>query len=93
MGPRFLTLYDVEFELNCTLVQAYALVRSGELAATKVGGAVQWRIERAALEEYIAAAYASTRAFVAEHPFPAGTRSQRPPAYGSIGSPHRARLT
>ena len=58
---RFLTLSDVAEMLNVSASQAYALVRSGELPAIKVGGAGHWRIERDVLESYIAAKYEETR--------------------------------
>lgn len=69
MSPRFLTLADVAETLNISAAQAYALVRSGDLPAIKVGGRGQWRVEAAALEAYIARMYEDTRAFVAAHPF------------------------
>lgn len=56
-GPRFLTLKDVQEELQISSSQALALVRSGELRAIQIGGRGQWRIERAMLEEFIAEAY------------------------------------
>ena len=51
------------------LAQAYALVRSGELPAIKVGGRGQWRVEVAELESYIQRMYTETKTFVAAHPF------------------------
>lgn len=69
MTPRFLTLADVAETLNISVAQAYALVRTGELRAIKVGGRGQWRVESAELETYIAAAYQQTQDFVASHPF------------------------
>jgi excisionase family DNA binding protein len=68
-GPRFLTLADVAEVLNTSSAQVYAMVRRGELEAIKIGGRGQWRVEASKLEEYIAAAYKSTKAFVDEHPF------------------------
>ncbi|HEY8827833.1 MAG TPA: helix-turn-helix domain-containing protein [Jatrophihabitantaceae bacterium] len=65
---RFLTLADVADVLNISASQTYALVRSGELEAIKVGGRGQWRVERQKLESYIARMYDQTRQFVAEHP-------------------------
>jgi excisionase family DNA binding protein len=70
--PRFLTLADVAEVLNISAAQAYALVRSGELRAIKVGGRGQWRVESQALEEYIARMYDETATFVATHPFGRG---------------------
>ena len=68
-ADRFLTLADVAEVLNISASQTYALVRSGELAAIKIGGRGQWRVERDKLEEYIARMYDQTRDFVAAHPF------------------------
>jgi excisionase family DNA binding protein len=58
---RFLTLADVAEVLNVSTRQAYAIVRSGELQAIKVGGRGQWRIERSVLESYIEAKYEESR--------------------------------
>jgi excisionase family DNA binding protein len=66
---RFLTLADVAEALNISASQTYALVRSGDLAAIKIGGRGQWRVEREQLESYIARMYEQTRQFVADHPF------------------------
>ena len=66
---RFLTLADVADTLNISAAQAYALVRSGELAAIKVGGRGQWRVEATELEAYITRMYDQTRQFVTTHPF------------------------
>jgi excisionase family DNA binding protein len=68
-APRFLLLADVAEILNISAAQAYALVRTGELPAIKVGGRGQWRVERAQLEDYISSAYTQTREFVESHPF------------------------
>lgn len=68
VAPRFLQLADVAEVLSISGAQAYALVRSGELPAIKVGGRGQWRVEAAELERYIERCYAQTRAFVAAHP-------------------------
>ena len=56
-GPRFLTLDRVAEELQVTRSQVYALVRDRSLAAVKIGGRGQWRVERSRLEEYIAELY------------------------------------
>ena len=68
-SDRFLTLADVADVLNISASQTYALVRSGELEAIKIGGRGQWRVEREKLESYIARMYDQTRTFVAAHPF------------------------
>lgn len=67
-ADRFLQLTDVAEILNISSSQTYALVRSGELPAIKIGGRGQWRVERSALEDYIQRCYAETRAFVSSHP-------------------------
>lgn len=59
--PRFLTLTDVAEELNVSMSQARAMVRSGELPAIQVGGRGQWRVEQSVLEEFISDQYAATR--------------------------------
>jgi excisionase family DNA binding protein len=76
-GPRFLQLTDVAEILNISAAQTYALVRSGDLPAIKVGGRGQWRVERDQLEAYIARAYDETREFVTKHP---RGRGDDPPA-------------
>jgi len=58
---RFLTVADTAELLSISMTQAYALVRSGELPAIKVGAQGQWRIERTVLESYIDAMYEQTR--------------------------------
>ena len=58
---RFLTLADTAEVLNISASQAYALVRSGELPAIKIGGSGHWRIERTVLESYIEAKYEEAR--------------------------------
>ena len=70
--PRFLQLSDVAEVLNISASQTYALVRSGDLPAIKIGGRGQWRVEASALEDYIQRMYAETRQFVASHPLGAG---------------------
>ena len=60
MQPRFVPLSDVAEMLSISASQAYALLRSGELRAIKVGGRGQWRVEIAELESYIQRSYAAT---------------------------------
>ena len=67
--PRFLQLSDVAEILNISAAQVYALVRSGELPAIKIGGRGQWRVETTELESYIARMYEQTREFVSTHRF------------------------
>ena len=68
VAPRFLTLADVAETLNISASQTYALVRSGDLPAIKVGGRGQWRVEATELEAYIARMYSETADFVRTHP-------------------------
>lgn len=65
MAPRFLLLADVVEQLNVSMAQARALVRSGELPAIQVGGRGQWRIEATELEAYIQRKYAENRERIA----------------------------
>jgi excisionase family DNA binding protein len=68
---RFLPLADVAETLAISSAQAYALVRTGELRAIKVGGRGQWRVEESELEDFIQRMYAQTRESVhalEEHP-------------------------
>lgn len=67
--PRFLQLADVAEVLNISAAQVYALVRSGDLPAIKIGGRGQWRVEASELESYIARMYEETRTFVSSHRF------------------------
>jgi excisionase family DNA binding protein len=64
---RFLTLADVAEILNVSAAQAYALVRSGDLPAIKIGGRGQWRVETTELEGYIERGYAQTAAAVSNN--------------------------
>lgn len=70
--PRFLQLADVAEVLNISSAQVYAIVRSGELPAIKIGGRGQWRVEASELEGYIQRCYSQTRSFVEAHPFGKG---------------------
>jgi excisionase family DNA binding protein len=74
---RFLLLSDVAEILNISAAQTYALVRSGDLPAVKIGGRGQWRVERSKLEDYIARLYDQTREFVHRHPL--GRDESEPP--------------
>lgn len=75
VARRFIPLTEVSEILDVSSAQAYALVRSGDLPAIKVGGRGQWRVETSELEAYIARMYSETRDFVS-------TRADReePPA-------------
>lgn len=59
---RFMTLTEVAQTLNVSAAQTYALVRTGDLPAIKLGGRGQWRVESCKLEEFISRMYAETEA-------------------------------
>lgn len=65
---RFLTLEQVAEELSTSVAQIYALVRRGELAAIRLGGRGQWRVERDRLEEFIDQLYRQTERYVRDNP-------------------------
>lgn len=77
MASRFLTLADVAEVLNVSSRQAYALVRNGDLEAIQVGGRGQWRVEAAALEDYIERQRRRTKEYVENHPY-TGDRAGEP---------------
>lgn len=58
---RFLTVAETAEVLRVSASQAYALVRSGELPAIRIGAARHWRVERTELEAYIQARYEEER--------------------------------
>jgi excisionase family DNA binding protein len=66
--PRFYTLEDVATILNVRIAQVYALVRSGDLPAIKLGGRGVWRVDRLQLEEYIERMHEQTREWAIAHP-------------------------
>ncbi|MDN5820051.1 MAG: helix-turn-helix domain-containing protein [Brachybacterium sp.] len=66
MPPRFVPLSDVAEMLSISASQAYALVRSGELRAIKVGGRGQWRVETSEIESYIQRSYKATANYLEE---------------------------
>jgi excisionase family DNA binding protein len=72
---RFLALGQVAEMLATSHAQVYALVRSGDLPAIKVGGRGQWRVEQTQLDAWIASRYEETAAFVAANPLGGRTAS------------------
>lgn len=64
VAKRFIPLSEVCEVLDISSAQAYALVRTGELPAIKVGGRGQWRVETSELEAYIQRMYARTAELV-----------------------------
>ena len=63
-----MTLEDVATYLSVSVPQVYALVRSGELPAMKIGGRGVWRVDREQLEAYIKRAHEETQKYTGEHP-------------------------
>lgn len=66
--PRFLTLEDVATYLSVSVPQVYALVRSGELPAIKIGGRGVWRVDREQLEAYVDKLHEETQDWTKAHP-------------------------
>ena len=66
--PRFLTLDDVAKYLSVSVPQVYALARSGELPAIKIGGRGVWRVDRHALDGYLEKLMAETQEWAKKHP-------------------------
>lgn len=68
LEPGFLTLEDVARYLNVSVPQVYALVRSRELPAIKIGGRGVWRVGRQQLQEYIDRLHRETQEWAKAHP-------------------------
>jgi len=73
---RFLTLDEIAEDLASSRAQVYALVRSGDLPALKIGGRGQWRVDRAAFEDWVTRTAASTAAWVQRNPLNAGETAE-----------------
>ena len=72
LAPRYLTLDDVAAYLSTSVPQVYALVRSGELPAIKLGGRGVWRVDRAKLDDYLDELEAKTAVWAKAHPLQKG---------------------
>jgi excisionase family DNA binding protein len=68
VAPRFLTLDEVAVYLAVSVPQAYALVRSGQLPAIKIGGRGIWRVDKAQLEAYVDRLHEETEKWAKDHP-------------------------
>jgi excisionase family DNA binding protein len=66
--PRLLTLEDVATYLSVSAAQVYALVRSGELPAVKLGGRGVWRVDKRELDAYIDQLHEKTSEWTKLHP-------------------------
>ena len=63
-----MTLEDVATYLNVSVPQVYALVRSGELPAVKIGGRGVWRVDRRRLDDFIERLHEDTARWARSHP-------------------------
>ena len=68
LEPQFFTLEDVATYLNVSVPQVYALVRSRELPAIKIGGRGVWRVGKKQLEEYVDRLMRETEKWAEAHP-------------------------
>lgn len=66
--PRYLKLEDVATYLSVSVPQVYALVRSGDLPAIKIGGRGVWRVDRTKLDLYLNHLEEETAAWARDHP-------------------------
>lgn len=66
LSRQFITLDEVQLVLSISRSQAYALVRTGDLRALRVGGRGQWRVELTELDSYIERCYQAVDAEAAE---------------------------
>ena len=66
--PRFYTLEDVATYLNVSVAQVYALVRSGELPAIKLGGRGIWRVDKRQPDAYVDRLHQETQRWASQHP-------------------------
>lgn len=66
--PRYITLDDVARYLSVSKPQAYALVRSGDLPAVKIGGRGVWRVDKGKLDEYLERLEEQTAVWAKAHP-------------------------
>ena len=68
LAPRYLKLEDVAAYLSVSAPQVYALVRSGELPAIKLGGRGVWRVDRKKLDAFLDELEAKTAEWTKAHP-------------------------
>lgn len=68
LEPQFFTLEDVATYLNVSVPQVYALVRSRELPAIKIGGRGVWRVGKKQLDEYVERLMRETEEWAKSHP-------------------------
>lgn len=68
LAPRYLKLEDVAAYLSVSVPQVYALVRSGELPAIKIGGRGVWRVDKEKLDAFLDDLEAKTAVWAKAHP-------------------------
>lgn len=68
IAPRYLKLDDVAAYLSVSVPQVYALVRSGELPAIKLGGRGVWRVDREKLDTFLEDLETTTAEWAKAHP-------------------------
>ena len=68
LEPRYVDLDDVAAYLSVSVPQVYALVRSGELPAIKLGGRGVWRVDKHKLDSYLEKLEEETAAWARAHP-------------------------
>jgi excisionase family DNA binding protein len=68
LAPRYLRLDDVAVYLSVSTPQVYALVRSGDLPAVKIGGRGVWRVDRTKLDAYLEQLETETAEWAKAHP-------------------------
>jgi excisionase family DNA binding protein len=76
--PRLLTLEDVATYLSVSVAQVYALVRSGELPAVKLGGRGVWRVDKRELDAYIDRLHERTSEWTRLHPLSRPDEAEMP---------------
>ncbi|MEA2433902.1 MAG: hypothetical protein QOG54_1359 [Actinomycetota bacterium] len=76
---RYLRLEDVAAYLSVSVPQVYALVRSGELPAVKIGGRGIWRVDRHKLDEYLEELETQTAEWAKAHPLNPKDKTGAPP--------------
>jgi excisionase family DNA binding protein len=79
LAPRYLKLEDVAAYLSVSVPQVYALVRSGELPAIKLGGRGVWRVDRGKLDGYLDELEAKTAVWAKAHPLNPRDKSEPEP--------------
>ena len=72
LAPRYLKLEDVASYLSVSVPQVYALVRSGELPAIKIGGRGVWRVDKDKLDAYLETLEEQTAKWAKAHPLQKG---------------------